>query len=233
MDLDILLSDRHYILERLKRDSLRRNASELRGLTVDLGCGTGQYRRFLSSASSYFGIDRSMSSAVAVVADVSAVPLADESVNSVLMTEVIEHVPEPLQALREAHRVLVPGGIAYVSAPMTWALHHEPHDYYRFTPYGLRYLAEQAGFDTLRVERVGGVIAMLLVRWIDAIATLGIERPMRRLGFTRGLDRGPALVFAPFSLAAYGLSRALDGWWETDVIVCAAVLRKPHKHSDD
>jgi SAM-dependent methyltransferase len=92
----------------------------------------------------------------------------------VLCTEVIEHVPEPQEVFREAARVLRPAGILVLTTPQTNPLHEVPHDYYRFTRYGLMYLAERAGLRIVTIETLGGAIACLgqlashhvpLLRW--------------------------------------------------------------------
>ncbi len=46
-----------------------------------------------------------------------------------------------------------PGGTIWLTTPLTWYLHEEPHDYYRYTSHGLRYLLDRAGFATSRSVR--------------------------------------------------------------------------------
>jgi SAM-dependent methyltransferase len=75
--------------------------------------------------------------------------------------EVLEHVPDPFQAVREIHRILKEGGILIVSVPHLSRLHDEPHDYYRYTRHGLRYLLEQNGFDIQVLEQRGGLFSFL------------------------------------------------------------------------
>ncbi len=225
MDLDILVTDRNYVLERLKRDEFRKVAPKLRGRIVDLGCGRGQYRRFLDGAH-YVGLDRHPGEAVSVRGDVLELPLRDGTVDCVLLTEVLEHTTDPLRSLREAHRVLRLNGFVYVTVPMSWCLHIEPNDYFRFTPYGVRHLASEAGFDVVRVGRIGGLLALVTSRCIDALATLFVERPLRAIGVRRGLSRIPALASAPASLLAYYSSRALDRFWDRDAVCWSFLLQK-------
>lgn len=73
-------------------------------------------------------------------------PLDDGSLDAVLCTQVLEHVPNPAEVMLEFFRVLRPGGSLWLTTPLTWYLHELPHDYYRYTPAGLEHLATQAGF---------------------------------------------------------------------------------------
>ena len=64
----------------------------------------------------------------------------------------MEHVTEPRIFLAEAFRVMKRGGTALLTTPFMWGEHEQPHDYFRFTRYGLRYLAEKAGFEVIEIE---------------------------------------------------------------------------------
>jgi ubiquinone/menaquinone biosynthesis C-methylase UbiE len=83
-------------------------------------------------------------------------PVKDNSFDTVLCNQVLEHVPEPQHLFCEITRVLKTGGILILTAPHIWELHEVPHDYYRFTPYGLRYLAEKAGLKVVKVQALAG-----------------------------------------------------------------------------
>lgn len=86
-----------------------------------------------------------------IVASVTDLPFADNSVDLVVTQEVLEHVPLPLKAMEEIRRVLKPGGIAFVQLPFIIGDHPCPNDYWRFTREGIVELARQAGFT--RIER--------------------------------------------------------------------------------
>jgi SAM-dependent methyltransferase len=79
-------------------------------------------------------------------------PIQDWLFDAVINTQVLEHVAEPARVLAELFRVLRPGGTLYLSVPLVWELHEEPHDYYRYTPHSLRYLLERAGFVGLDIQ---------------------------------------------------------------------------------
>ena len=73
-----------------------------------------------------------------IAGDLQDMPLADESLDAIICTEVLEHVTDPMLAVREMWRVLKPGGILLASAPFLWPWHGtaDYHDYWRFTHEG-------------------------------------------------------------------------------------------------
>lgn len=86
------------------------------------------------------------------VCDAASIPVADGSFDVVLCTEVLEHVPEPIRVVREMGRVLRPGGIAVITAPLGSGLHQEPHHYYGgYTPWWYRRFLDEAGFEEIEV----------------------------------------------------------------------------------
>jgi hypothetical protein len=80
------------------------------------------------------------------VAPADDLPVPACSFDAVLSTQVLEHVAEPANVLREMHRLLVPGGRIYLTLPLAWELHEEPFDFYRYTRYGISHLLRVHGF---------------------------------------------------------------------------------------
>lgn len=133
---------------------------EARGVLVDFGCGNRPYEElFRSHVSRYVGVDVTQNASGTVdhvVPPGERIPLPAASADTVLSTQVLEHVAEPALYLREAARVLRPGGILLLTCPGAFMLHEEPHDYYRYTRFGLAHLLGGAGFEILRMEEGGG-----------------------------------------------------------------------------
>lgn len=148
------------------RDLLLRNREFVSGKVLDLGCGSRPYEaHFSGKVELWIGADYPASGhpparRADVFADAMQLPLAEKVFDTVLCTQVLEHVPEPIDVLREAWRVLRPGGHLVLTAPQYNALHGEPQDFYRYTKYGLDYLARRADFTVKVIEPIGGVLSL-------------------------------------------------------------------------
>jgi SAM-dependent methyltransferase len=130
------------------------------GLLIDIGCGAKPYRAtFAMYVDGHVGVDHPDSphalTSVDVLATADSIPLADSGFDTALMSELLEHLENPAAALLEARRLLKPGGYLIVTTPFIWVLHEAPRDFFRYSPYGLRYLLEQAGFEVVQVVAVG------------------------------------------------------------------------------
>jgi len=134
-----------------------------KGSLLDVGCGEMPYRYlFESSVSRYVGIDRNGSEGSRnIIGDACHLPIKSASFDTLLSTQVLEHLPEPEIFFREANRALRLGGHLILTAPQAWEVHEAPHDYYRYTRYGLRHLAEKAGFRVMVLQPRGGFFALL------------------------------------------------------------------------
>lgn len=132
-------------------DSLRPGA-----VVLDLGAGQAPYRELFEHCE-YMTADwehslHERASEADLIASAEALPLSDASVDAVLLTQVLEHVPAPAAVISEAARVLRRGGGAFVTVPFVWELHELPFDYWRFTPASLERLLVGAGFEEVEIE---------------------------------------------------------------------------------
>lgn len=155
--------------------------AHVNGRLLDVGCGLKPYSpMFAPYVTDHVGVDHLDSPHSAACVDVRAtaydIPLPDETFDTILISEVLEHLEEPKEALRECLRLLKPGGKILLSTPMVWTLHEEPRDFYRFTPYGLRHLLESAGFSVIDVLPLGGQWLTLGLMFGYAIG----QTPLRR-----------------------------------------------------
>jgi len=158
----------------LLRDLRRAVSVHARGRALDAGAGTLAYRSVLAPhVREYRSLDITRTHPdLDVVGDVQAMPLPDASFETVLCAEVLEHVPDPRKALAEIFRVLAPGGKLIITVPHLAYLHNEPHDYYRYTKYGLRTLLEGAGFRVLSLEPSGGFFSFLELLFATTVVGL-------------------------------------------------------------
>jgi 2-polyprenyl-3-methyl-5-hydroxy-6-metoxy-1,4-benzoquinol methylase len=125
-----------------------------------------------------------------VAASAFAMPFAPESFDTVLCMQMLEHVPTPLMALVEMHRVLRPGGRLIISAPQSWPLHMEPNDYFRYTRYGLEELLSRAGFTIEQTRSCGHFFAVIGVLLSHGALHLGLHAKhsrVRRFWRRRGI----------------------------------------------
>jgi ubiquinone/menaquinone biosynthesis C-methylase UbiE len=74
---------------------------------------------------------------------------------------VLEHVAEPEQLWDEMYRILKKGGRILMNVPFYYWLHEPPYDYYRYTEYCLRRMAEKRGFHLLLLRSIGGTPEIL------------------------------------------------------------------------
>lgn len=84
-------------------------------------------------------------------------PFEDSEFDTVLLTDVLEHIPEPLHAMTEIARVLRPGGKLILSVPFFYWIHEEPHDYYRYTKFALERFCDLSGLNVLELRPYGGL----------------------------------------------------------------------------
>lgn len=148
---------------------LERNAEKFRGILYDLGAGESPYKRWLLQyVDKYVAVDWSASMHVTkpdVVADLNKpLPIEDSAADTVISLSVLEHLCEPQTMLCEAFRILKSGGCLVLQVPWQWSIHEAPHDYFRFTPYGLKYLLEKAGFGDVDIEPQSGFFTMWLLK---------------------------------------------------------------------
>ncbi len=140
---------------------IARFAPLLRGDLLDVGAGRSRrYAPVCTGVTSYKTMDVSDAGKPDIVGSAEAIPLPDASFDSVLCTQVLEHVPHPVKVIEEIFRVLKPGGLCLLTAPQWNELHEVPHDYFRYTCFGLKTLFEDAGFTVEHIDQRGGYHAL-------------------------------------------------------------------------
>ena len=102
---------------------------------LNVGCGGRVYR-----PASEVRVDVAVRSSVDVVADAHRLPFREETFPTCLLVEVLEHLSNPDEAVQEIHRVTAPGGKLILTTRFIFPLHSVPHDYFRYTEFGLRHL---------------------------------------------------------------------------------------------
>ena len=147
-------------------------APQAHGRLLDVGCGQKPYEQiFRPHVSEYIGIEHEATFA-STNASTSArkpdlyydgrhLPFDDASFDTVLNVQVLEHTPHPALLVNEMGRVLKPGGTLLLSAPFQFRLHEEPHDYFRYSPHGLRTLCDDAGLRIIETRNQGSLWSVI------------------------------------------------------------------------
>jgi SAM-dependent methyltransferase len=101
-------------------------------------------------------------SALDLVCDITAIPEADWSFDAILCTEVFEHLPDPLAALREFRRLLRAGGSLILTAPFCSLTHFAPFHYVTgFNRYFFKTHLPASGFEIVEIEENGNFFEFL------------------------------------------------------------------------
>jgi SAM-dependent methyltransferase len=156
-----------------------------RGHLLDLGCGNTPYKTwFKSKVEKYVAVDHPpLSEEAQVGCSAEHLPFQDACFDTVFSTQVLEHVPRPWLAAVEIARVLKAGGILILSCPQYWVLHEIPHDYFRFTPYGLRVLFPEADWEWIEHRQQGSTWAVIACALWQSFRTFGRGKRLVALFF--------------------------------------------------
>jgi SAM-dependent methyltransferase len=141
---------------------------------LDAGAGQGNYKTYFSTHR-YCGLDLAIGDAewdysrLDVVGDLARLPFPDATFDACLNVVTLEHVSNPARVVCELARTLRRGGRILLIAPHEWEEHQQPHDYFRYTRYGLEYLLKNAGFEDISTVPVGGFFRLLSRRMFNAL----------------------------------------------------------------
>jgi len=175
---------------------------------LDAGAGENKYRRHFTRQR-YCGVDLAVGDAkwdysrLDAIADLAALPFRSGVFDAALLIVTLEHLAEPARALSEIARSLARGAPLVVAAPQDWETHQAPHDFFRYTRYGLHSLLDRAGFEVIEMRAHGGYFRLLArrllnglqffqggIRWLGFIpAAILVVPPALILPFLDGLDR--------------------------------------------
>jgi SAM-dependent methyltransferase len=167
-----------YLVRTSILSNIKANCHLFKGKLLDIGCGKMPYRNLVKEKSKireYIGID--LENALIYNENVKPdytwdgekLPFKNNEFETVLMIEVLEHVPKPEVTIKEAFRVLEEGGLIFFTVPFLWPLHEIPKDEYRYTPFALHRILKLSGFKEIEIHATGGwdaSLAQMLGLWV-------------------------------------------------------------------
>lgn len=184
-------------------------------LVLDAGAGRAPYRDLFAHAkyetADFLAVKGKKYTPPDYVCDLAEIPVEDARFHHVVFTQVLEHIPEPSRVLAELYRVLKPGGTLWLTAPLFYAEHERPYDFFRYTQFGLRRLLEGAGFHVLEMDWMEGYLGTLSYQ----ARVMSKSLPASRQAYGGGL-KGLALAVAA-KLARRGARRAADALARLDL----------------
>jgi SAM-dependent methyltransferase len=98
--------------------------------------------------------------------------IASESLDLILIPNLIHHIKNQDMMFEEAARILKKGGLIYIFEPLVRELHQIPDDYIRYTPFGLCEILKRFGIEDFSVTTTGGPFSALAYVWIQALEYL-------------------------------------------------------------
>jgi SAM-dependent methyltransferase len=134
------------------------------GRMLDAGCGAQRYKD-LFNFESYVGLEYNEKFNPDVVGDLRSMPFDDEEFDSILNTQVLEHIDDTYRVFSEFRRVLKPDGYLCITVPFIARTHGIPHDYWRISEYGIRYLFQRYGFEEIEIRNMGGFLTTQAYLW--------------------------------------------------------------------
>jgi len=147
-------------------DTLQEFSPLIKGRLLDLGCGNKPYFDIYSSLCSEsigcdvpFSLHKDSNVEVLCFAEDIDKHFHKDTFDSIICTEVLEHTLDDRKVMSNINKVIKTGGVLLISVPFTYVLHEEPHDYRRYTYYGLSQLLKDNNFRVVSTHSMGGTLS--------------------------------------------------------------------------
>jgi SAM-dependent methyltransferase len=155
-----------YLIRKGLLKAMKEFSRELNGKLMDFGCGSKPYRSLID-VEEYIGVDFKNeghphdNEQIDVYYDGKSLPFDNEQFDSVLCSEVFEHIFNLDEVLKEINRVMKKGGKILITCPFVWNEHEVPHDYARYTRFALDDILKRNNFEIIRYEKTGNFITTI------------------------------------------------------------------------
>jgi len=175
------------------------------GKTLDFGAGSAKYRSIIKQrATEYLAFDMVPGKNIDVVGDALNAPFEAETFNTIVSTQVLEHVEKPWLMVKEIRRLLKENGICILTAPFLVPYHADPHDYFRYTKDGLESLFKNEGFEIIECDYYDKLFATLT--------------EMMRFVFFNRYKKKPSVLAERFMEYSAKFAKLLDKFVKTDIV---------------
>jgi len=147
-------------------DFLTNSESYFRGIVLDIGGKKsdkrGEFRPPLNKVDQWTYLNIDSTTLPDILASADSIPFLDKSVDTFIMSEVIEHLVEPEKCLAEAARILKPNGHGIITIPFLYPIHADPWDFQRWTDARISREISHAGLELIEFYPMGGLIAVVI-----------------------------------------------------------------------
>ena len=149
------------------------------GALLDLGCGkVPLYAAYAPFVGEVTCVDWAPGEHIDTPCDLSQpLPFEDARFDTIVLSDVLEHMPEPELLWREMTRVLKPGGKVIMNVPFYYSVHAHPHDYYRYTNFALERFVKINGLGLVCLLPVGGLVEIVADLFAKAFSKLPLLGP--------------------------------------------------------
>jgi SAM-dependent methyltransferase len=150
-----------------------------RGKLLDLGCGHAPlFHAYNKYADDIVCVDWENTAHKNMHLDFTcdlndALPFGDNEFDTIIFSDVFEHIQSPQLLWREIMRILANDGILLMNVPFFYPQHEIPHDYYRYTEFALKRFVEEGGGELIFFESTGGLLEILGDIYAKILSSLG------------------------------------------------------------
>jgi SAM-dependent methyltransferase len=175
-------------------------AAYITGKTLDVGCGTKPYSHLYKSTE-YIGleidsVENRLSKNADFFYDGLSFPFSNAFFDSLVANQVFEHVFNPDEFMSEIWRVLKPNGTVLLTIPFVWDEHEQPHDFARYSSFGIKSLLEKHCFEVIEQRKTMDDIRVIFQllnayiykktvtknSWVNLFFTLVLIAPFNLIG---------------------------------------------------
>lgn len=175
---------RHHLFK-----NIAENAKYLNGKMMDLGCGSKPYKAIIH-VDEYIGVDfhgeghSHQNEEIDFFYDGIKIPFENNTFDSILSTEVFEHVFNLPELLSEVNRVMKPDGTLLITCPFIIAEHEAPNDFARYTSFGIKHMLNNAGFEIIKYKKIGTsfeAVMQVFISYLESyvISKLNFFKPLK------------------------------------------------------